>query len=117
MEDLPTEKQTEKIRQIRKTLAQMHESRRIESYGKIETIDREITGTSAENWSEGLKDIQYFWHYQAGREEIEEYKEDIEKYYSNNSELQNNFNESVLLHQELGLHNILFNEDSVKVID
>ena len=117
LEDLETEKQAEKIREIGKSLAYIHESRSFESFGKIDTLDRKIIGTSAENWREGLKDIQYFWHHQAGRDEIEKYREDIENYYSNRAELLNNVNESVLLHQELGLHNILFDKDSVKVID
>ena len=116
-EDLNHNEQVKRIKQIGKALAEVHESKAFEGYGNIETLDGEIIGASSSEWSEGLKDIQYFWHHHVGGEPFEEIKEDVENYYSEKEHVLNEVEESVLIHQELGFHNLLFQENSVTVVD
>jgi aminoglycoside phosphotransferase (APT) family kinase protein len=116
-EDLNHNEQVKRIKQIGKALAEVHESKAFEGYGNIETLDGEIIGASSSEWSEGLKDIQYFWHHYVGGEPFEEIKEDVENYYSEKEHVLNEVEESVLIHQELGFHNLLFQENSVTVVD
>lgn len=114
---LDKEEQVERIRQMGEALAKIHESKSFQGFGNIETLNQEIIGTSSNSWSEGLKDIQYFWHHHIGGKPFEELREEIEEYYESKSDLLNEVEESVLMHQELGFHNLLFQEDSVTVID
>lgn len=116
-EDLDYDRQIERIEQIGRSLAEVHESKAFEGYGNIETLDGDIIGASSSNWSEGLKDIQYFWHHHVGGEPFEEIKDDIENYYREKEEILNDVEESVLLHQEPGFHNLLFQKDSVILVD
>ncbi|MFO7793937.1 MAG: aminoglycoside phosphotransferase family protein [Candidatus Nanohaloarchaea archaeon] len=116
-EDLEPEKQKERIRQMGKALAQVHESKSFDNFGNIQTLDQELIGASDKKWVEGLKDIQYFWHRHVGGQPFEEIKEEIEKYYNENKGLLNKVDKSVLIHQELGFHNVLFDEESVSIVD
>ena len=116
-EDLNKEQQIERIKQIGKALTHIHESRSFEEFGAIQTLNNDIIGTSSSNWSEGLKEIQHFWHHHVGGQEFEALKEEIEDYYSEKEEILDSVDKSVLIHQEIGFHNLLFQEDSVTVID
>lgn len=116
-EELGKSEQTERIRQIGKALARIHQSRSFDGFGNIDTIDGEIVGTSSDDWSQGLRDIQHFWHHYVGGEPFKDIKPDIEEYYRDKEELLDQVEESVLIHQEAGFHNLLFQEDSVTVID
>lgn len=116
-EDLDKEQKIERIRQIGEAMANVHESRSFEGFGAIQTLNNEIIGTSSSNWSEGLREIQHFWHNHVGGQEFEEVKEEIEDYYSEKGEILDRVDRSVLIHQEIGFHNLLFQEDSVTVID
>lgn len=116
-EDLDEDDQVRRIRQVGKALAEIHESKAFDGFGNIDTVDGEVIGTSSTEWSEGLKDIQYFWHHHVGGEPFEEIEEDIENYYEEKEEVLNQVEQSVLLHQEPGFHNLLFQEDGVSVID
>jgi aminoglycoside phosphotransferase (APT) family kinase protein len=116
-EDLDEDDQVRRIRQVGKALAEIHESKAFDGFGNIDTVDGEIIGTSSTEWSEGLKDIQYFWHHYVGGEPFEEIEDDIENYYDEKEEILNQVEQSVLLHQEPGFHNLLFHEKGVSVID
>lgn len=116
-EDLNEEDQVRRIRQLGTALAKIHESKAFEGFGNIDTLDGEIIGTSSSEWAEGLKDIQYFWHHYVGGGPFEEIKEDIENYYEEKEDVLNKVDESVLIHQEPGFHNLIFKEDRVSVID
>lgn len=116
-QELERNEQVERIRQIGKALAEVHESKSFEGYGNIETLNGYIIGTSSNSWSKGLKDIQYFWHEYVGGQPFEELKEEIETYYENKSHVLNEVEESVLMHQEFGFHNLLFQEDGLTVVD
>lgn len=116
-EDLDEVDQVRRIRQIGTALAEIHESKAFDGYGNIDTLDGEIIGTSSNEWSQGLKDIQYFWHHHVGGEPFEEIEDDIENYYEEKEEVLNKVERSVLIHQEPGFHNLLFQEDEVLVLD
>lgn len=116
-EELESEKQRERIRQMGKSLAQVHESKSFNNFGNIQTLDKEIIAASHNKWDEGLKDIQYFWHHHVGGLPFEEIKEDVEEYYNDNQEILNDVDQSVLIHQELGFHNVLFDEQAVTIVD
>jgi predicted Ser/Thr protein kinase len=116
-EDLDQVDQVHRIRQIGEALARIHESKAFDGYGNIETLDGEIIGTSSSEWSEGLKDLQYFWHHYVGGEPFEEIEDDIKNYYEEKEQVLNQVEESVLIHQEPGFHNLLFQEETVSVLD
>lgn len=116
-ENLDKDDQVRRIRQIGEALAEIHESKAFDGFGNIDTVDGEIIGTSSTEWSDGLKDIQYFWHHYVGGEPFEEIEDDIEKYYEEKEDVLNRVEESVIIHQEPGFHNLLFKEDGVSVLD
>jgi len=116
-EQLDREDQVKRIKQMGEALAKVHKSKSFQGFGNIETLNNDILGTSNENWSEGLKEIQYFWHHHVGGRPFNELQDKIEEFYKDKETLLNQVNDSVLIHQELGFHNVLFREDEVTIVD
>lgn len=115
--ELPKDKRVKKIRDIGRAMAKIHQSKSFDNFGRLNTMDGKLEEASAKKWSQGLEDIQFFWHRYAKGSKFERIRERVERFYSENQSLLDQINESVLIHQELGFHNIIFRDESLIVLD
>ena len=100
-----------------KTLARVHEAKSFNRFGKITTDQKGVKQVSAENWSQGIIDLQKWWLEKLRQEEFKEAADKAEKILEENSDRLDEVIESRLLHMEFDLRNLLFQEEDVAVVD
>ncbi|MFB6175291.1 MAG: phosphotransferase family protein [Candidatus Nanohalobium sp.] len=115
--DLDRDEQKEKLRNMGENLAKIHESKAFHRFGTIHTMDGEIKGASRKGWSQGLRDIQEFWHGMLRDEDFDEEVDELEAFYSEKEELLDSRHDPRLIHQEMDFRNLLFQEEEICVVD
>lgn len=98
-------------------LAQVHETRSFDRFGRLEIGEENIENISAGSWFEGLNDIQSWWYGELREngfgDEADEIKRSIDELEGEIKEVE----ESRLLHMEFGLRNLIFQENDIVPLD
>lgn len=98
-----------------KTLATVHNSNDLDKFGLLNSETQLEAET--ENWNEGLKQLQKWWHQKLNEKGYGDETSKAEKVLANYESRLNKLDSSCLLHMEFDLRNLIFQDEEIFVLD
>jgi len=98
-----------------KTLATIHNSNDLDKFGLLNSETQLEAET--ENWNEGLKQLQKWWHQKLNEKGYGDETRKAEKVLETYENRLNKLDSSCLLHMEFDLRNLIFQDEEIFVLD